>query len=159
MQRTIVLKDGPEEGGGGGVDPQALSWKALSVRQPWAAMIIYLNKDIENRTRHTKFRGRFLIHASQTMTRNYWLEAIHFAHHVCGVPVEKLKSICDFDRLQLGGFIGSVELVDSLDASASNWYMGQKGFLLRDPRPLPFVRYSGKLGFFNVPPEIYPAGL
>jgi hypothetical protein len=159
MQRAMVLKNAAEEGGDGRIDLRALPWKALSVRQPWAAMIIYLNKDIENRTRHTKFRGRFLIHASQTMTRNYWLEAIHFAHNACGVPVERLKSICDYDRLQLGGFIGSVELVDSLDASESRWYMGEKGFLLRDPKPVPFVRYSEKLGFFDVPQELFPNGL
>lgn len=159
MRKAMILKDVPFTGEGCRIDAKALPWKALSVRQPWAAMIIYMNKDIENRSRHTKFRGRFLVHASQTMSKNYWLEAIHFAHYASGVPIEKLKSIFDYDRLHLGGFIGSVELVDSLDSSESPWYMGEKGFLLRDPKPVPFVRYTGRLGFFDVPHEHFPKGL
>jgi hypothetical protein len=134
-------------------------WKALSVRQPWAAMIVHLGKDIENRSRHTNFRGRFLVHASKTMSRAQWLEAMHFAHHTCGVPIQRLKEICDLDKLQYGGFVGSVELVDSLDKSDSTWYMGEKGFLLREPQALPFVRYAGQLGFFNVPRLLYPSGI
>ncbi|WP_256345846.1 ASCH domain-containing protein [Pseudomonas putida] len=134
-------------------------WKALSVRQPWAAMIVHLGKDIENRSRHTNFRGRFLIHASKSMPKSEWLAAIHYAHHTCGVPVDRLKEICDLDKLQHGGFVGSVELVDSLDKSDSTWYMGEKGFLLREPQALPFVRYSGQLGFFNVPRLLYPSGI
>lgn len=37
--------------------------KALTVRQPWAWAIIHAGKNIENRSRKTNFRGRFLIHA------------------------------------------------------------------------------------------------
>lgn len=50
-----------------------------------------------------------------------------------------------------GGIIGSVELVDSLDHSDSPWYMGEKGFLLRDPKPSEFIPLKGRLGFFDVP--------
>ncbi|MGJ1321480.1 ASCH domain-containing protein [Sphingobacterium faecium] len=38
--------------------------KALSIKQPWASLIAYGIKDIENRTWKTKFRGRIYIHAS-----------------------------------------------------------------------------------------------
>ncbi|MNN95192.1 hypothetical protein D3C81_2139620 [compost metagenome] len=61
-----------------------------------------------------------------------------------------------FEQLLRGGIIGSVELVDSLDTSDSPWYMGQKGFLLRDPKPLPFTPIKGQLGFFDVPKELMP---
>ncbi|WP_206002040.1 ASCH domain-containing protein [Paraburkholderia aromaticivorans] len=37
--------------------------KALSIRQPWAWLIVKGHKDIENRTWSTRFRGRVLIHA------------------------------------------------------------------------------------------------
>ena len=43
--------------------------KALSIRQPWAWLIVHGRKDIENRSWRTKFRGRFLVHAAQGMTR------------------------------------------------------------------------------------------
>ncbi|AZA75951.1 ASCH domain-containing protein [Chryseobacterium indoltheticum] len=38
--------------------------KALSIKQPWASIIAYGIKDIENRTWKTNFRGRIFIHAS-----------------------------------------------------------------------------------------------
>ncbi|HGN3115140.1 TPA: hypothetical protein ACKRQV_001224 [Pseudomonas aeruginosa] len=128
-------------------------WKALSIRQPWATMIIFLGKDCENRTWHTRFRGRFLVHASQSRSRSEWLDAIRFARDVCGISTELLDQVCRFDQLPRGGIIGSVELVDSVDRSESRWYMGEKGFLLRDPQPMPFVPCAGRLGFFNVPRE------
>lgn len=39
--------------------------KALTVKQPWANLIISGLKDIENRTWKTNFRGRVYIHCSQ----------------------------------------------------------------------------------------------
>ncbi len=118
--------------------------KALSIRQPWAWLIINSNKDIENRSWHTKFRGRFLVHASQGMTRSEYGFAWQFAKRL-GVTVPP------FEDLQRGGIIGSVDLVDSVDTSTSPWYMGEKGFVLRDPKPLEFVPMKGRLGFFDVP--------
>src|SRR3954452_3561016 len=37
--------------------------KALTIRQPWAALIMAGSKDVENRVRPTSFRGRLAIHA------------------------------------------------------------------------------------------------
>jgi len=39
--------------------------KALSIRQPWAWLLVEGFKDIENRTWKTNYRGSFLIHASK----------------------------------------------------------------------------------------------
>lgn len=38
---------------------------ALSIRQPWAWLIINGGKDIENRDWPTKFRSRILVHAGK----------------------------------------------------------------------------------------------
>ncbi|MDB1113721.1 ASCH domain-containing protein [Pseudomonas extremaustralis] len=129
--------------------------KALSIRQPWAWLIIHGGKDIENRSWHTKFRGRFLVHAAQGMTR---LEYNYVAGH--GETVGFLEDagidvkLPAFEDLQRGGVIGSVELLDSLSDCNSPWYMGDKGFWLRDPKPLPFTPLKGRLGFFEVPDEL-----
>lgn len=56
--------------------------------------------------------------------------------------------------MQRGGIIGTVELLDSLDTSTSPWYMGQKAFVLHDPKPLLFTPLKGRLGFFEVPDEL-----
>ena len=122
--------------------------KALSIRQPWAWLIIHGGKDIENRSWHTKFRGRFLVHASKGMTKAEYFEAEQFCINFgLDVPPE-------FAELQHGGIIGLVDLIDSADHSNSPWYMGQKGFVLRDPKPLPFTPLKGRLGFFEVPDEL-----
>jgi hypothetical protein len=121
--------------------------KALSIKQPWAWMIIHSGKDIENRSWHTKHRGRFLVHASKGMTRKGYAEAIHFA--IQAGTLMTPWDVPSFEQLERGGIIGSVELVDSLDTSESPWYMGEKAFLLRDPKPLAFMSYKGKLQFFE----------
>jgi hypothetical protein len=53
--------------------------KALSIRQPWAWLIVHGVKDVENRTWRTNFRGRFLVHAGMRFDedghRRIWAEA------------------------------------------------------------------------------------
>lgn len=121
--------------------------KALSIRQPWAWLIIHGGKDIENRSWHTKHRGRFLVHAAQGMTKHEYRTARDYARG-CGVEIPALRD------LECGGIIGSVVLADSRDTSQSPWYMGEKAFLLVDPKPLPFVPLKGRLNFFEVPDEL-----
>lgn len=125
--------------------------KALSIRQPWAWLIVHGGKDIENRSWHTKFRGRFLVHAAQGMTSKEYCDGLEFAMRVGDIRL--LRDFPTSQEMQRGGIVGSVELVDSLDAHDSRWYMGQgqKAFVLRDPTPLPFTPYKGRLGFFDVP--------
>ena len=127
--------------------------KCISIRQPWASLIIHHGKDIENRGWYTHVRGRVLVHAAKGMTRAEWENAVYDMHTVCGVPMELLQTGCEFDQLQRGGVIGSVEIVDCVKASGSRWHaQGQWGFVLRDPQPLPFRPFKGALGFFEVPP-------
>jgi hypothetical protein len=42
--------------------------KVLSVKNPWAFLIIHCGKDIENRMRKTNYRGRIAIHASKKIS-------------------------------------------------------------------------------------------
>ncbi|MCC7082192.1 MAG: ASCH domain-containing protein [Burkholderiales bacterium] len=119
---------------------------ALSVRQPWAWLIIHAGKPIENRDWYTRVRGRVLIHASKGMTRDEYDDACAFAHH-CGVNTNLIPLPAE---LQRGGIIGSVEIIDCVTVHSSPWFVGFHGFVLRDPRPLPFRPYKGQLGFFEV---------
>lgn len=118
--------------------------KALSIRQPWAWLIIHGGKDIENRSWSTNYRGRFLVHAAKNMTREEYADGYRLALE-CGVT-----DLPRFDELQRGGIVGSVELVDSIASSPSPWYMGQKAFVLRNPQHLPFTPLRGQLSFFDV---------
>ncbi len=120
--------------------------KALSIRQPWAWLILNAGKDIENRNWQTSFRGRFLIHAAKGMTYEEYNGAMMFATERSRL----LFRMPSFESLQRGGIIGSVELSDCVFNSESPWFCGSYGFVLRDPRPIEFIPYKGQLGFFDV---------
>jgi len=115
----------------------------ISIRQPWAWMIIHAGKDIENRNWFTKVRGRVLIHAANGMTDKEFNCAWDLAERI-GI---EYVSITELSR---GGIIGSVEIVDCVTKSDSPWFFGRYGFVLRDPQPLPFYQCRGKLGFFRI---------
>jgi len=125
--------------------------KALSIRQPWAWMILHGGKDIENREWPTRFRGRVLIHASKGMTRDEYADAFDFAISSGALPDLQNLPRLHFDTMERGGIVGSVEIVDCVTRSDSRWFMGTYGFVLRNPVVLPFQPYRGALGFFDVP--------
>lgn len=127
---------------------------ALSVRQPWASLILLAGKNVENRSWHTYTRGPILIHAAKSMTKKEYTEAMDFA---CTVNHARMMSlmfrsvVLAFDNLPRGGIIGSVNLVDCVQRSKSPWFQGPNGFVLQDPKPLEFIPFKGQLGFFDVP--------
>ncbi len=122
--------------------------KALSIRQPWAWAIIHAGKDIENRNWSTKFRGRFLVHASQGMTRNEYGD---FADFMRVGPFPRMPALPAFEQLARGGIVGSIDLIDCVkDDHDSPWFFGPYGFVLANAEPLPFTPLKGKLGFFDV---------
>jgi hypothetical protein len=127
-------------------------WKALTLRQPWAWLIIHGPKRIENRRWNTHFRGRFLIHTSKVHARlDYELAARVSAEHGFELPPYGSPVY------QCGGIIGSVEIVDVLprwDSSQPWKFEGQYGFVLKDVQPAPFVPCKGHLNFWSVPEAI-----
>ncbi|MFM0058509.1 ASCH domain-containing protein [Paraburkholderia phytofirmans] len=146
--------------------------KALSVRNPWAWLIVrpdivgeqarqqaYLNgliKDVENRSRRTNFRGEFLVHASKGMTRQEYDDALRFAL-VAGVPYNALPHA---DKLERGGIVGIATIEDCIASMwrTSPWHVeGQYGFQLANAKPLPFTPCKGALGFFTVPDGVMHA--
>lgn len=129
----------------------------LSIRQPWASLIVLGLKDIENRDWQTTRRGRVLVHAAKGMTRSEWEDAVRFAHFRCNVSREALNGF-EFESLQRGGIVGSVEIVDCVRTSDSPWFVGKHGFVLRLPQQVPFIPYKGALGFFGVPESVVASG-
>lgn len=124
--------------------------KALSIRQPWAWLILNAGKDIENRTWRTNMRGRVLIHASKGMTRDEYEDADDPLWATGGLTIK----LPPFEDLERGGIVGSVEIVDCVRQSDSPWYQGEWGFVLRNPKLLSFRPLRGALGFFDVPDDV-----
>ena len=122
----------------------------ISVRQPWAWLIMHAGKDIENRTWSTKVRGRVLVHAAKGVTKDEWRAAWGWVRERCPEAWDKGCLEIQAGTIERGGIIGSVEIVDCVKSSDSPWFAGPYGFALRNPWPLPFEPCRGQLGFFKV---------
>lgn len=127
--------------------------RVLSIRQPWAWLIMHGGKDIENRTWTTKIRGRVFIHASKGVVKSEWEEAWNFVNKISPGIWQKGKLEIKPGTIERGGIIGSVEIVNCVRKSESPWFVGTHGFMLRNPQPAPFYPYKGQLGFFSIRKE------
>lgn len=122
--------------------------KALSIRQPWADLIMEGKKTIELRKWSVSYRGKLAIHASQTVD-----ESACRAHGI------------DPRGLSTGVVIGVIDLVDIIELDEAGFTLHKAehlavstykeplfGWVLANPEPLAHpVPYPGRMGLFNVP--------
>lgn len=116
--------------------------KVLSIKQPYAELIVSGKKSIEIRSWNTKFRGEFLIHASL-------------------VPDKIAMIKFGFVDLPKGVITGKATLVDVKKYEDSNEFLkdknkhlasldyGNYGFILEKPKRIKPISAKGKLGFWN----------
>lgn len=142
--------------------------KSLSLRQPWAYAVLYLNKRFENRdwkptNSARKFRGTFLLHASKSHTGKDRDEYDHMTW-MCGhkpglVTRKQCLAIPAFDNLERGGIVGIADVIGSVTdhemnqrakSPANEWYFGPFALVLDNVRPLPFTPCNGMLGFVGM---------
>jgi hypothetical protein len=116
--------------------------KVLSLKQPWAELILQGKKKIELRNWNTKFRGKFLIHSSK-------------------VPDKEAMKKFGFGNLDNGFLVGEAELVDvkryendkefeadkNLHFAISDF--GKYGFILKNIRRIKIRKAKGQLGFWD----------
>jgi hypothetical protein len=131
--------------------------RALSIRQPWAWLILHAGKDIENRDWRPRnpalrFRGTCLIHAGIAV-QPISDKVRAWVRQTSGIDLPR------FDELPRGGIVGQVDVIDVVSSSSSLWFEGSCGLVLVNPKPLPFRACRGMLGFFeSLPPQLPPAG-
>lgn len=116
---------------------------ALSIRQPWAWAILHAGKPVENRSWSTNIRGPICIHAAKGMTMAEYGETRQFVWSL------GINDIPAFDAIRRGGIIGVADLVDVVTRHPSPWFFGPYGFVLANPRAVPFISVKGALGFFD----------
>lgn len=121
--------------------------KALSIKQPWAELILQGRKKIELRKWNTQFRGEFLIHSSKTEDK------------------DSMKKF-GFKELPTGFILGKVDLVNvkkynnnkefskdkNLHLAGREW--GDHGFILKNPKRIKKIKHKGNLGFWNFNREL-----
>lgn len=123
--------------------------KALTIRQPWATLIMQGYKRYEFRSWKTNFRGEFLIHAGK------------------GVDKEAVKRLKKYlpDELPQGKILGKVTLVDCIemndklskmldkensDIYTSHSFSNNYAFKLENVQQFDTpIEVNGQLGFWN----------
>jgi ASC-1-like (ASCH) protein len=122
--------------------------KALSLRQPYAELIVSGKKTIEVRNWNTKFRGEFLVHASkQVMKDDCKKEQLDPNNITTGavvgkaklVDVKKYRSIEEFEK-------------DQNKHSASTIFFKKPcyGFVLENAERCETIPAKGSLNFFDL---------
>jgi len=119
--------------------------RTLSIRQPYAWLIVNGLKKIENRTWKTKFRGEILIHTGKQLAHGSSWEKIR---RIMGSNA--VTHLLNKSEYTMGGIVGKVEIVDCVQESNDKWFEGPNGFVLRKAEKLPFHPCGGKLSFFDV---------
>jgi hypothetical protein len=117
-------------------------YRILSIRQPWAGLIVTGAKTIENRKWSTRYRGPLLIHAGLKSLVGDRVEAYCKAR---GVDLAKLPDSGNFH----GGIIGICDLTDCVEESKNKWFNGPYGFVLENARPLRFISCPGQLRLYK----------
>jgi hypothetical protein len=125
----------------------------LSLRQPWATLLVHGRKMIEIRSWTTVHRGKLLIHAAKLIDprREAWKH----------VPRALMKA-----TEQRGGIIGSVELTGVCEYSTKElftldrrlhlnepaWFRAPKmyGLVVTRAKTLPFRAVNGQVKIFSI---------
>jgi hypothetical protein len=122
---------------------------ALSVRQPWAELIVSGRKSVEVRSWITEYRGKLWVHAGKKSD-----------------PL--LEKAFDLHDLFRGGFIGSVILSATVPLDSERWELwrqrhldsadylrGQFGWILESPiRFREPISAPGSLGLFELAKDV-----
>jgi hypothetical protein len=123
-------------------------FKCLSLKQPFADLLVSGMKTIEVRKWKTKFRGQFLVHASKNIDEK---------------ACKRLK--IDQAKLVTGAVVGKASLYDVISYGSKNSFLKDKnkhfasstydkpkfGFMVYQAERFDTsVPIRGKLGFFNV---------
>lgn len=116
--------------------------KALSLKQPFAELVVSGRKTIELRKWNTKFRGPFLIHASQSVDRAA-MERFGFKELPRGCIVGKAVLV-DVKR-----YANAAEHAKDKDKHLANSMWGTYGFVLEGTGRVTPRRAKGRLGFWE----------
>ena len=115
--------------------------KIISVRQPWAWLLVAGHKDIENRTWRTSYRGPLLIHASLGADPENFMPKQREWLEFAGIAIP--------EDLPRGAIVGAVTLAGVVEAhgTTSPWFEGPYGFLVTDPVEFAEpIQWRGRLG-------------
>lgn len=147
--------------------------RALSIRRPWAYMIIYgipygisvknpdgssrvedsgkvVLKNLENRDwvlpKGFELPQRIYIHVGK---KEAPIEEVLDIFHKLGLPFFSAMMMYS-NQLPKGAIIGEATITEQVTKSKNPWFTGKYGFILADPKPYKApIPCKGKPGFFE----------
>ena len=116
--------------------------KALSIKQPFAELILQGRKKIDLRKWNTKFRGEFLIHSPKVPD---WDGMIRFGFFdlPCGFILGKVR-LTGVKR-----YIDEEEHFIDRNLHLASSELGNYGFVLENPERIDKILAKGSLNFWN----------
>ena len=141
--------------------------KAITIKNPYAHLIVLGIKDIENRTWKTNFRGKVLIHAAATWhKRGRKMDSLFTPDQMEVLMAQDMEKIQD-PKMKFSAIVGEVEIVDCVINHPSVWAENNIGipedgliikpiynWVLKNPVAYsqPFLDVKGKLSFWEFDP-------
>jgi len=123
-----------------------MKYTTLSIRQPWAELIVAGLKTIENRSWQVHYRGTIAVHASSTNTKREYQSALQLIRSR-GMDIQ----LPPLEQLLVGGIVGLVDIVDCVESSTDPWWIpGNYAIVLSNARRGIFQPVKGQQGFFTV---------
>jgi predicted transcriptional regulator len=116
--------------------------KVLSLKQPFAELVVSGKKTIEIRKWNTKFRGEFLIHASKNADKQF-MKKLGYDNLPSGVIVGKAKLV------NVKKYLNQKDFKKDQNKHLATRDYGNYGFILENVKRIKEIPAKGKLGFWE----------
>ena len=144
--------------------------KAITIKQPWAQLIVDGIKDIENRTWRTNFRGKVLIHTSAKIINGHRDVSNYLTYEQWdSLDDNQLENHLTHGLWITSAIIGEVDIIDCVICHKSIWAEHRQTYEIHttedeksELKPIwnwvlanpvkydePFLNVKGKLSFWD----------
>lgn len=124
--------------------------KVLSIKEPWASLIMNGTKKIETRSWKTKYRGEIYIHASLSkakITKPEVYELIKDMNFKCGYIICKCNLVeCIY---MTDEYVNDMKTNHYEEYICGHYEVGRYAWIVEDVRVIEPIEAKGKLGLWN----------
>lgn len=124
--------------------------KVLSIKEPWASLIMNGTKKIETRSWQTKYRGEIYIHASLSkakITKPEVYELIKDINFKCGYIICKCNLVdCIY---MTDEYVNDMKTNHYEEYICGHYEVGRYAWIVEDVKVIEPIEAKGKLGLWN----------
>lgn len=124
--------------------------KVLSIKEPWASLIMNGTKKIETRSWKTKYRGEIYIHASLSkakITKPEVYELIKDMNFKCGYIICKCNLVdCIY---MTDEYVNDMKINHYEEYICGHYKVGRYAWIVEDVKVIEPIDAKGKLGLWN----------